>query len=248
METTNTPSLSADVQKENRNELIMNYLMLRKALGWMGIFLPIVLIIGSFVFSKGDIESSISNYFYTVQRDVFVVTLCAMSLFLFTYRGYDPHDRRVTNTAGILGFITAFVSTNFKQDITLPAYELVLKHAPHTPLPLEDVGGGLYKIIPSPHPEYLGFIHLACAASFFLCLAYMSYFQFGKTSSLSKRRIFRTCGIVIVVTILALVPFLFSDGLRTFYEQYSLIFWGEAICLWAFGISWLTKGKLFHKS
>jgi len=109
-----TAQQKADDRKEDQNELVINYLTLRKALGWMGIALPFALMAGSYIWNDGYFETSISNYYYTVLRDVFVVTLCAVALFLFTYRGYDKKDRRVTNAAGAFGLITAFVSTNFK--------------------------------------------------------------------------------------------------------------------------------------
>src|ERR1700734_1342688 len=105
-------------QMEDNNTLVLHYLKFRQLLGFMGISLPIILIIGSFIFDGGHIETSISNYYYTCLRDVFVVILCAVALFLFAYQGYDKTDKWVTNIAGIFGVTVAFVSTNFKYDIT----------------------------------------------------------------------------------------------------------------------------------
>lgn len=231
-----------DAAKEDHNDLVINYLRLRQALGWMGISLPIILIICSYAWN-GNLEASISNYFYTVFRDIFVVILCCMALFLFTYKGYDKIENRVTNLAGTLGFITAFAATSFKHDITLPAYDVVDKLKPYTKVPLETS----YKIIPSPDHDYIGYIHLGCAASFFLCFAYLSFFRFSKSDNPKKNRLFKTCGIIIFIVILSLLPGIL-DRFETFYNENHLIFWGETICLWVFGLSWLVKGKTFERT
>jgi len=239
----------ADHRKEDRNDLVINYLTLRRALGWMGIALPFALIAGSFAWNGGHIETSISNYFYTSLRDVFVVTLCAVALFLFTYRGYDQKDRRVTNIAGAFGLITAFVSTNFKCDIVLPACQLTNDAICPAALP----GSDAYHIIPVPHAEYIGYIHLGCAAVFFLSLAYMSYFQFTKTDepkTQQKRKrnaVYKACGLIILICILLLFPCFIVPQLKEFYDAHKLIFWAESVSLWAFGISWLIKGEFILK-
>lgn len=61
----------------DNKQLVISYLTLRKTIGILGIFLPLTLVIGSILF--GDcitIQQSISNYYHTNMRDVFVVT-CA---------------------------------------------------------------------------------------------------------------------------------------------------------------------------
>lgn len=237
------------------HELIINYLSFRKALGFMGIGLPVLLILCSLVWNNGQIEASISNYYYTSLRDVFVVTLCAMSLFLITYRGRNEVEKWITNLAGLFGLITAFVPTSFKHDIFLPAYQIVSKAKPYRVISL-DVLDRLkafhqtapHKIIPADHVHLMGTIHLVSASLFFLLLGYLSYFQFGKTApqKSAKKRWFQAYGIIIGVVILALIPCA-SDRFAPFYAQYKLVFWGETICLFAFGFSWLIKGQLIMR-
>ena len=78
---------------------LISYLYLRKAVGFLGLALPIVLVLGSVLVSNCDeIQSSISDYYHTLMRDVLVGTLCGIALFLFTYKGYDKRD----NIAGTL--------------------------------------------------------------------------------------------------------------------------------------------------
>lgn len=252
--TTNTTPIS-DTEKEQNNTLVTDYLTLRKALGWLGILLPVALIIGSFLVSGGYIETSISNYFYTPMRDIFIIPLSAVALFLFTYRGYDVVDRVTTNLAGFFGLATALISTNFKYDIILHPFDTMSKtvdangkhHHVTVSAPEEFV------IIPHPHAEVFGGIHLGCAATFFLILAYISYFQFTKTSGAmtqnkkTRNTIYRTCAMVIVICILTLLPGFLSDSLNTWYNDHKMIFWAETLMLWAFGTSWLVKGEFLLK-
>ncbi len=112
-------------QQNGNQSLVIHYYKLRQLIGVMGISLPILLIIGSYLNHNDSIETSISNFFYTRLRDVFVVTLSAVSLFLFTYKGYDRRDKIAINIAGVLGLIVAFVPTNFQNDICLPCYKLL---------------------------------------------------------------------------------------------------------------------------
>lgn len=84
-------------------------------------------------------------------------------------------------------------------------------------------------------------IHNISAVVFFAILSYVSLFQFTKsngnmTENKKKRNIiFRICGIGMIASFLILL-------LPTFYIQIWLI---EAIALFFFGISWLTKANYY---
>lgn len=232
-----------DKRSEELNELVLNYRSHRKFLGILGIFLPVGLLIGSMIWDGGRIETAISNYFHTPLRDLFVVTLAAMAIFLFTYRGYDERDRWVTNIAGFFGLLTAFVNTNYKEGGALPEYIVTRGKDILNSVPLDTFPNGPYQIVPAPITDLQKYFHLACAALFFVTLAFMCYFQFGQSETPSRRKLYKTCGIVMVLTIVALSPyFLGLDAVNKFYNDYKLIFAGEAICLWAFGLAWIVKG------
>jgi hypothetical protein len=88
--------------KDNNYGQTYSYLALRKAVGWIGILLPFLLMFGYFLIFKGGIPLfDISMYYYTGMRDVFVGAMCAIVLFLFFYRGYDKWDDRAGNLSGI---------------------------------------------------------------------------------------------------------------------------------------------------
>jgi len=198
----------------------MDYLILRRTLGILGIALPIVLVMGNgFV-----MQESISHFYYTKMSVVFTGTLIAFGLFLLSYRGYDKKedeligDNIITNIAGIMAFFVALIPTACAE------------------CPAE---------IPNGHHDLVrNSIHLISAGLFIVIMGYMSFFQFtksDKTDSLTKKRnrLFRTCGVVIWLAVLALVLKFAID----FYAFDNFVFWCEAVALLSFGIAWLVKGK-----
>ena len=63
--------------------LVISYLTLRKAVGVLGIALPIVLAVGDLTFGNGrGLQPTISDYYATGMRDVFVGLLFPLGLFL----------------------------------------------------------------------------------------------------------------------------------------------------------------------
>ena len=74
---------------ESTRTLVVSYLGIRRAIGLVGLFLPILLgPVGWFVFGI-EIQDNMSSYYHTALRDVFVGAMCAIGIFLFCYRGYD---------------------------------------------------------------------------------------------------------------------------------------------------------------
>src|SRR5215217_9747410 len=72
--------------------LVHSYLFLRRAIGFIGIALPFVLVLGKLVVDGDGMLTSISGYYYSGMRDVYVGSLCAIGVFLLSYRGYGFID------------------------------------------------------------------------------------------------------------------------------------------------------------
>lgn len=68
-------------------ELAVSYLFLRRAIGLIGALLPVVLPLG-YALSTGHwrLLASMSSYYYSDMRNVFVGSLCAVGVFLICYR------------------------------------------------------------------------------------------------------------------------------------------------------------------
>ena len=105
---------------------VISYYTMRRAIGILGITLPLILVAGSSLFGGCDeVQYSISTYYHTNMRNIFVGYNCAVALFLFAYRGHDWRD----NLAGYLGcifvlgvaFIPCSVSTFVEPGIIPPS-------------------------------------------------------------------------------------------------------------------------------
>jgi hypothetical protein len=217
----------------HKNPELISFLTLRKSVGYLGISLPIVLIIGSFVFTTcHEIQPSISHYYYTNMREIFVGVLCAVGLFLISYNGYSNLDNIASKFAGVLSFGVALFPTDVLPKEQFPCQE--------------DLTSFIKTDIHST-------IHFTCAALFFITLALMSIFLFTKsahshknqTKSKQKRNwIYIFCGCVMILSIASIgLYFWFWKGTK---ENHT-VFWFETIALVFFGLSWLTKGEALLK-
>jgi len=216
-------------QNPQNAELVVSFLTLRKAIGVIGLLMPIVVRLGAFWLERIPSNESISAYYYTSMRDVFVGTLVAIGVFLFCYRGPDAQDNILTNIAGVcavaIGLLPTepvyhpLISQKFKNLFTDECYQ---NHGP------------------------LGF-HIYVVAAFFLLISYLTIFRFTKPSQpyitkqkKSRNKVYVVCGIVMVVMLVMIVLLKAAASSRS-------IFWPETIAIVAFGVAWLTKGQAILK-
>src|SRR5215469_5887569 len=86
-------------EPRHQNQLSINYLTLRKVVGGIGLLLPVGLLVGNTLVAS-NLPHSMSGYYYTDVRNLFVGALCALGVFLIGYAGFDDWDRWLTNVAG----------------------------------------------------------------------------------------------------------------------------------------------------
>ena len=90
-----------------------SYFSLRKAIGLIGMFLPFVLMLGNYLYFGGEfVLPTISQYYHSPMRDVFVGGLISMAAFLFFYSGYGKTDRIFGILAGSLALGVVFFPTS----------------------------------------------------------------------------------------------------------------------------------------
>ena len=122
------------------------------------------------------------------------------------------------------------------------------------------VGVALFPITPenpaSGDARFIGYVHFAFAALFFLTLIYFSLFLFTKTDpslqttgrKLQRNKVYKICGYTMSLCIvLVVIYYLLPDAVASPIKVYKPVFWLEAIAVVAFGISWLTKGEAILK-
>jgi hypothetical protein len=205
------------------NSFVMSYLDLRKAIGIIGITLPFVLAIGKIILTGQGIESSISAYYYTVMRDVFVASLCAIGVFLLSYRGYAKIDAYAGKLATIFAIGTAFLPTI--PPVNATAQQIII---------------GRF---------HLGLaICLFLTLSFFALFLFRKTNPNGSMTENKKMRniIYSICGYGMLASIGAIIMVqLLPRELALF--NYDPVFWLEALAIVLFGISWFVKGEAILK-
>jgi hypothetical protein len=217
-------------------DLLISYTTLRRIVGILGIALPLILLFGNICFGGCDgPQRSISHNYHTHMGDVFVGMLCAISLFLFVYKGPQPIDGILGNVAGTLGILVALMPCG-----------------PHS----TDKG---FIIRGLPEGYALGMAHNIVAGIFLLVLAYFSIGLFTKSSpddiiTPEKRKrnmIYRICGWIMVLCVVGCIVVMLltkdAEPEPTWVIKDAPIFWFETIALWAFGFSWLVKGETLWK-
>ncbi len=218
--------MSSTPGRSTNEQLIISFLSIRKAIGILGLVLPFALLFGTLLLKDCDeIQGSISAYYYTDMRNVFVGILSVVAFYLFSYNGYDRKDRILSAFCGLASLGVAFLPTSVVPPLTACVNEEV-------------------------PDSIISTFHFISAAGFFLISAYVSIVQFTKGSpsptsqKLKRNMAYRSAGVVMIFCIvligiyIALLEHKYPN-LATFKP----IFWLETFALWAFGISWLIKGE-----
>ena len=208
---------------ESTKTLVVSYLGIRRAVGAVGLALPIVLGPGGWLVYGIAIQDNMSSYYHTAMRDVFVGAMSAIGIFLYCYRGYDWIESWTANVGCISALGVAFFPLDANSD---PLYQRSL----------------------------VGYIHTASGGTFFLTLAFYSLYHFPTRRKekhefapheQQRNFIYRTSGIVILLSLLAAGTFLFlipAAG-KQWLNRINFLFWMEWIAVWAFAAAWLTKGR-----
>jgi cytochrome bd-type quinol oxidase subunit 2 len=208
---------------QSNNDLIISYKLLRKLIGAIGIFLPIILGIAMFFFDcENFIQDSISDYYGTQLRDVFVGFLFVLGFFLFSYKGYKTEGK------GIL------YNDNFYANLG-GVFALGVALFPTT----SECSG-------------IRAIHLTAAVLLFAVFTYFCLVIFRRGLAFSvqtkmkkvRNKFYFWCGVLIIIFVVGagLSFFVMDEETR---RDTNVIFWCETFALWVFGGSWLIKGEAF---
>ena len=218
------------------DELALSQLSLRKGLGILGLALPAVLLMASALSPTITLQRSLSAYYYIPHlRDLLVGVLWAIGAFLVFYQGYRSVPR-------------AFQK--------LPPW--ISRHMTDTKLTtLAGIGALVTAILPTCEfqeacgSKLIAGAHLFGSVTFLGSLAVLSIWSFTETDTPRKdwdatkrwsNRIYTTCGwtILAALFVAGLVLGFHITAIGPFIQP---IFWLESVAIWAFGISWLIKGK-----
>ncbi len=198
--------------RSTTNDHVRSFLTMRRVVGMVGILLPLVLVAGHRLSGGGTVHS-ISRYYHTEMRDLFVGGLCAMALFLFCAGGRRRSERTAIQIAAMCALGVAF-------------------------FPVAAVGEAVGAVAIAHYLfAFTLFVTLgACSICFF-----GKNRDTSSESSASLRWVHIACGVVIFVNVALIVwhsAFVDCDK-----SQCEFVFWAETVALTAFGCSWLLEGR-----
>ncbi len=206
------------------NKLVISYLILRRAIGTLGILFPFILAIGGIIVFKTGLQDSISGYYHTRMQDVFVGILCAIGLFLFSYKGHEKED-------DIFGHLACLFAVGVAWFPMAPTDDPV----------------GIVWLVGLLHWVFAACLFLTFAY-FSLVLFVKSDQKEMKQPKRARNHVYRICGTIILVAIaLIAAEALLPEGTQKALSVYRPVFWLEAIAVVTFGFSWLVKGGTLWK-
>lgn len=228
------------IRQKAMNDLVVPYRSVRRSIGVLGLFLPVALITYG-LFSADGVLDSMSAYFYSPMREIFVGTLCAMAVFLWTYEGYraDPGDwlsDRNAARAASLGAAGIALLPTAADPVFGAEGAPVVETQPVTCTLAQCLLGD----------AAASTVHFFAAALFFGAMAVFCLFLFtrgdeGDPDKRAANRIYRLSGWTIVI-VLVLIGILQFTGLRQVLQAIRPVFWLEVIASIAIAVSWMTKG------
>jgi hypothetical protein len=226
---------------------VRSILWMRVWVGVAGLMLPIVLLVVDRLYFHGHPEprDSMSAYYWSGMRDVFVTVIFGTGAFL---AGYKIAERNLDNTASFIAGLGALCLAWFptKPQCLTVHNTVIAPKAKCMALP--------YPVLTplEKHwtPTRLWYLHIGGTALFVGGLAVVSYL-FGvregkwpskvrkKRSPKFWRRFHKTAALVMVWGILFILTT--SVPHHRFGPSWDVLI-GEVTCAWAFGWSWLLKG------
>ena len=238
----NTHSRYPDYRRDE--SYTRSYRVIRLVVGFLGVLLPILFIIGEAFFLRGGVHvrGSLSAYYHTSMQDIFVAGLCVIGFLLATYMAGEASswDFWASLIAGIAVLGVVFFPTSRSG---LPAGAPACGSQPQ-PLGCSTVEQAL-----GEHTTAV--IHGVCAIVFILFLAVMSFlFAISEVRSKTERltapdrRLFRRPVLFWIYSACTLV--ILIAGVWAFVGvgvwELTRLYIGEVASVWAFGVSWLLAG------
>lgn len=222
-------------QVAQQSQDLDSFQTLRNAIGWLAFGLPWAVFFGFWIiFSHhqfaclvpiGDkLPDSLSGYYYSPIRDVFVGAMCSAGVFLFFYRVPDDLERWLTNLAGLSAVLIALFPT------TRPA------------LPASSCGPVIPKGMQSA-PSWSAMVHAVSLVVLMVAIASVILLWRSKEpEGRRSRKWYNACAIsMFIAGALALIQECFFD--KQIDNLAPWLFYAEVTAFLAFGVAWFVNGR-----
>jgi hypothetical protein len=224
-----------------------SYRFIRLVVGFLGILLPVIFIVGEAFFLRGGVHvrGSLSEYYHTSMQDIFVGGLCVIGFLLATYMAgeWRTWDFGASLIAGIAVLGVVFFPTTRSG---LPRGAPACGSVPQPP--------GCSAVEQTLGEHQTAVIHAVFAIVFILFLAVMSFLFAASEVLAEKDRItapgrskpakFRRPGLFWTHSACALI--ILAAGAWAFWGagiwELTPLYIGEVVSVWAFAASWLVAG------
>ena len=213
-----------------------SYVLMRTLVGILGLALPAVLLGGDKIFLDADwtVRGSLSAYYHSGMRDVFVSILAVVGILLVTYKITERNrDNLFSFIAGIAAIGVAIFPTGLPSGVEAE------------PTPLQDqLGEGLTERI-----------HFTCAAFFIVSLGILCVDFARRERTRTRSRVggrqaqfpptfWYIFHLSMAVLIFCAIGFIVVTQSLGVFDKHSILI-GETVVTLAFGFSWLLKGLDF---
>lgn len=209
---------------------------LQQTVGWIAFLMPIAVRLLAYL-SPDHIwtTNSISAYYYSSARDVFVSALVVGGVVLAFFDTRDPRDRIIAKVAGMAAMGIGLFPMKISQGVLVSKQTLIpddetklvaaLQNCPHGPL---------------------GF-HFFFVGIFFALTFYLVTFRFKAntpamptTEKKQRNRLYQVFGYLMGGAF-------FWIGILEYLDKQHSIFWPETLAVMAFSAAWLVKGQFVVK-
>ena len=199
--------------------IVTSYMTLRKFIGILGFALPGTLFLGGVLVFGTGLQPSMSAYYHTGMGDVFVGTLCAIGVFLLSYRGNESND----DIAGNFAFVFAVGAALFPTAL--------------------DGATGVAAVVGKLHFVFAAGFFLTLIYFSLRLFTKTRPDRQPTPRKIARNRIYRACGSVMLACLLMIAVLKLAPGTDDWVRDTSAVFWLEALAIVAFGVSWLVKGE-----
>ena len=202
------------INPNNYSQHILDtYFSTRVGIAVISILFPLILWLVGLMLGI-ELQGSISSYYHTPMRNVFVGILFAIGAFLYLYKGYSTIEDFVLDGAGILAVCIALLPTSCPAELECNTFTAPFWHG----------------------VSAISFFILIAYICIFRASDTLDQSQIDESRKSFYKRIYWILGVSMI-----LLPLFSALWLYLIGETGSLIFWIESLGVWVFSLYWIVK-------